>query len=113
MSVRSTIDEDALGSVLSRLLEVVQKHEELTSVVAAATTDRLASLTPQEKAKAQRQAKAAKQALRNPRLLNASLAQEEMTHKTALNKLLLEHKPEFGTFAKVVVEALILLTQRR
>lgn len=113
MSVWSIIDEDALGSVLSRVLEVVQKQEELTTAVAEATADRLASLTPQEKAKAKRQSKAAKQALQNPRGLNASLAQEEAAHKIALNKLLIEHKPEFGGFAKVVVEALILLTQIR
>lgn len=56
-------------------------------------------------------AKDAKQTLQNTRGRKASLAQEEADLTKALNKLLIEYRPELGTIAKVVVEALILCTQ--
>lgn len=93
------------------MAEAVRQREELTSIIADASADRLANLTPQEKAEAKRKAKAAKQTLQNPRGRKASLAQEEADLTKALNKLLLEHRPVLGNMVKVVFEALILGTQ--
>lgn len=67
MSIWRIIEDDALSSVFAGIQEAAQQREELTGVIAAATSDRLASLTPQEKAAAKRQAKDAKQTLQNPR----------------------------------------------
>jgi len=111
MSIWRIIEDDALSGVLAGIAEAVRQREELTSIIAEASADRLANLTPQEKAEAKRKAKAAKQTLQNPRGRKASLAQEEADLTKALNKLLLEHRPALGNMVKVVFEALILGTQ--
>ncbi|MGI8366189.1 hypothetical protein [Sphingomonas paucimobilis] len=111
MSIWRIIEDDALSGVLAGIAEAVRQREELTSVIADASADRLANLTPQEKMEAKRKAKAAKQTLQNPRGRKASLAQEEADLTKALNKLLIEHRPDLGNMVKVVVEALILGTQ--
>ena len=111
MSIWRIVEGNALSSVLAGIAEAAQQREELTSVIAEATSDRLASLTPQEKAVVRRQAKDAKQTLQNPRGRKASLAQEETDLTKALTKLLIEHRADLGTMAKVIVEALILGTQ--
>lgn len=111
MSIWRIIENDALSSVLAGIAEAARQREELTSVIADASADRLANLTPQEKTEAKRKAKAAMQTLQNPRGRKASLAQEEADLTKALNKLLIEHRPDLGNIVKVVVEVLILGTQ--
>ncbi|CAE1304428.1 unnamed protein product [Acanthosepion pharaonis] len=101
------IEDDALSGVLAGIVEAARQREELTSVIAEASADRLAHLTPQEKAEAKRKAKAAKQTLQNPRGARRPSRRRKRTRTKALNKLLLEHRPALGNMVKVVFEALI------
>ena len=56
MSIWRIIEDDALSGVLAGIVEAARQREELTSVIAEASADRLANLTPQEKAEAKRKA---------------------------------------------------------
>ena len=46
MSFWRIIEDNALSSVLALILEAARQREELTSVIAGAFADRLATLTP-------------------------------------------------------------------
>lgn len=111
MSVWKNIRPDALASVFIQVQAFIDQNEELTRIVAEATLDRLASLTPAEAARRKKLAKKAKQTLHNYRGSDASLAQEEKARRKALSKLLFDNKGPLGDIAKVVVEASILSAQ--